>query len=55
MKHILIAIPYFILAVASILLGFITWLWTFKSDDFFKGSRFINSRVGFTSWWKKYC
>jgi len=50
MKYILIAIPVFILIVISMILGFITWTWTFKKKDFRKGCSFINERIGFTEW-----
>jgi len=51
MKYVLLAPIWGVLFALSILLGGIMYLWKFSQDDFFRGSRYINSNIiKFSDW-----
>jgi hypothetical protein len=46
MKYIIVSIPYIILAIASLIIGSIFWLWRFKRKDFFSGTSLLDRKIG---------
>lgn len=52
MRHIIVFPAFAALFITSILLGGIMWLYRFNTNDFFKGTRYINSKlIRFTNWY----
>lgn len=54
MKYLLIAPIWGVFFALSILLGCIMFLWRFSKEDFFRGTRYINTNiVQFDKWMNK--
>lgn len=53
MKHIVVFPAFATLFALSLLIGGIMWFYRFSQDDFFKGTRLINTKlIRFTNWYK---
>ena len=52
MKHLIVFPAFSILFIISLLFGGFMWLLKFSKEDFYKGSRFINTKlIRFTDWY----
>ena len=52
MRHIIVLPVFTTLLILSFVFGGIAWLYKFKTNDFFKGFRYINTKViEFTKWY----
>lgn len=52
MKHLIVFPLFSLLVVLSMTLGLLMYLWKFSKKDFFKGCRFINTKVvRFVNWY----